>query len=227
MFIYSLLTRSNDADLSNRFHHVSVTAFVSFEQAATRLYDWYNGQTGDDGEIYHSEWREHQDKNRWFNPNFPQCEIRRNLFLQRIASAILILSPSLRSTRPMQPALPAAAMRMDHLDHRFTLSAVHIKSDRNRSEHDKSLQSLALVRVGAKQLRMALLSACPNHDSRGETFRSMSKIYRVRPGIQEHWCHIGCPARGPRRDPSSSIMRCSDRITDFRWACAGRCEPSM
>ena len=54
----------------------------------------------------------------------------------------------------MQPALPAAAMRMDHLDHRFTLSAVHIKSDRNRSEHDKSLQSLALVRVGALRFRV-------------------------------------------------------------------------
>jgi hypothetical protein len=37
MFIYSLLTGSGDADLSRRFNHVAVTAFVSFEQAASRL----------------------------------------------------------------------------------------------------------------------------------------------------------------------------------------------
>ena len=72
--------------------------------------------------------------------------------LEPTAAASLVTSePRQLLTRgiPERPALPAAAMRMDHLDHRFTLSAVHIKSDRNRSEHDKSLQSLALVRVGA------------------------------------------------------------------------------
>ena len=83
MFIYSLLTGSGDADLSHRFNHVAVTAFVSFEQAASRLYDWYDGQTGDDGEIYHSEWREHEEKNRWFNPHFPECEIRRIYFYSK------------------------------------------------------------------------------------------------------------------------------------------------
>ena len=41
------------------------------------LYDWYNGLTGDDGEIYHSEWRIDEDGHRWFNPHFPECEIRR------------------------------------------------------------------------------------------------------------------------------------------------------
>ena len=44
------------------------------------LYDWYNGLTGDDGEIYHSEWRIDEDGHRWFNPHFPECEIRRIYF---------------------------------------------------------------------------------------------------------------------------------------------------
>lgn len=76
MLLYGLLTNFRDTDRSNVFNHVSVTAFVSFEKATAKLYDWYNGQTGDDGEIYHSEWRADGDGRRWFNPHFPECEIR-------------------------------------------------------------------------------------------------------------------------------------------------------
>ena len=86
MLLYGLLTNLRDADPSDVFNHVSVTAFVSFEEAAAKLYDWYNGQTGDDGEIYDSEWREDKE-GRWFNPHFPECEIRRIHFLQRQSEA--------------------------------------------------------------------------------------------------------------------------------------------
>jgi hypothetical protein len=80
MFLYGLLTNFRDADSSHVFNHVSVTAFVSFEKAAAKLYDWYNGLTGDDGEIYHSEWRVDKDGHRWFNPHFAKCEIRQIYF---------------------------------------------------------------------------------------------------------------------------------------------------
>jgi hypothetical protein len=80
MLLYGLLTNLRDADPSDVFNHVSVTAFVSFEEAAAKLYDWYNGQTGDVGEIYHSEWRVDKDGHRWFNPHFAKCEIRQIYF---------------------------------------------------------------------------------------------------------------------------------------------------
>lgn len=80
MFIYALLTNDNDVERSDKFNQVSVTAFVSFEEAAAKLYDWYNGQTGGDGEIYHSQWREAGNQGHWFNPQFPECEIRRIYF---------------------------------------------------------------------------------------------------------------------------------------------------
>jgi hypothetical protein len=53
---------------------------MSFEEATATLYDWYKGQTGHDGEMYGSEWREDKEKERWFNPHFPECEIRRIYF---------------------------------------------------------------------------------------------------------------------------------------------------
>lgn len=80
MLLYGLLTNFIDADSSRVFNHVSVTAFVSFEEAAGKLYDSYNGQTGDDGEIDHSEWRVDEDGHRWFHPRFPECEIRQIYF---------------------------------------------------------------------------------------------------------------------------------------------------
>ena len=96
MFIYALLTNAGEVDPSHGFSDVSVTAFVSFEQAATRLYDWYNGQTGADGEIYHSQWREHEDENRWFHPNFPECEIRRIYFYSEQQARFVSNSHSLQ-----------------------------------------------------------------------------------------------------------------------------------
>jgi hypothetical protein len=80
MFIYALLTNYSEPESSHIFNHVSVTAFMSFEEATAKLYDWYNGQTDLNGETYDSEWREDKEKDRWFNSHFPECEIRRIYF---------------------------------------------------------------------------------------------------------------------------------------------------
>jgi hypothetical protein len=99
MFIYVLLTNCSDVDPSQGSNHVSVTAFASFEDAAAKLYDWYNGQTGSDGEIYESEWRQDENEGRWFNPQFPESEIRR-IYFYTIANASRGEFPSSLSSAP-------------------------------------------------------------------------------------------------------------------------------